>query len=69
MREMARRHGPRVVLRHLYEAGTPPAKRFRYALLGLDILSITEDRVTGVWAVADWLGLLVQAQAVTLAAP
>jgi voltage-gated potassium channel len=40
MREMARRHGPRVVLRHLYEAGTPPAKRFRYALLGLDILSI-----------------------------
>ena len=40
MREMARRHGPRVVLRHLYEAGTPPAKRFRYALLCLDILSI-----------------------------
>src|SRR3712207_171187 len=40
VREMARRHGFRVVLRHLYEAGTPPAKRFRYALLGLDILSV-----------------------------
>ncbi|MDO9710433.1 potassium channel family protein [Paracraurococcus lichenis] len=37
---MARRHGLRVVLRHLYEAGTPAAKRFRYALLGLDILSV-----------------------------
>ncbi|MCB4823397.1 potassium channel family protein [Roseicella aerolata] len=37
---MARQHGLRVVLRHLYEAGTPPAKRFRYALLGLDVLSI-----------------------------
>src|SRR3954470_21040595 len=40
MREMARRHGWRVVLRHLYEAGTPPARRFRYALLGLDIISV-----------------------------
>ena len=40
MREMARRHGLRVVLRHLYEAGTPPARRFRYALLGLDIVSV-----------------------------
>lgn len=35
-----RHHSVRVVLRHLYEAGTPEAKRFRYALLGLDILSI-----------------------------
>lgn len=35
-----RRHGLRAVLRHLYEAPTPAAKRFRYALLGLDILSI-----------------------------
>jgi voltage-gated potassium channel len=35
-----RQHGLRAVLRHLYEAGTPPAKRFRYALLGLDIISI-----------------------------
>ncbi|TCZ64376.1 potassium channel family protein [Roseicella aquatilis] len=35
-----RQHGLRVVLRHLYEAGTPRAKRFRYALLVLDILSI-----------------------------
>jgi voltage-gated potassium channel len=35
-----RRHGPRVVLRHLYEAMTPEAKRFRYALLVLDLLSV-----------------------------
>jgi voltage-gated potassium channel len=35
-----RHHSFRVVLRHLYEAGTPQAKRFRYGLLGLDILSI-----------------------------
>lgn len=40
MRDMARRHGFRVVLRHLYEAGTPQAKRFRYALLCLDIVSV-----------------------------
>lgn len=40
VREMARRHGTRTMLRHLYEAGTLPARRFRYALLGLDILSI-----------------------------
>lgn len=33
-------HGLRVVLRHLYEAATPQAKRFRYALLALDIVSI-----------------------------
>lgn len=37
---MARQHGLRVVLRHLYEAATPPAKRFRYALLALDLLSV-----------------------------
>lgn len=35
-----REHGLRVVLRHLYEAATPAAKRFRYALLALDLVSI-----------------------------
>lgn len=40
LREALREHGLRVLLRHLYEAGTPEAKRFRYALLGLDLLSI-----------------------------
>lgn len=40
MREMARQRGLRVLLRHLYEAATPQAKRFRYALLCLDIISI-----------------------------
>ncbi|MCO6418233.1 potassium channel family protein [Siccirubricoccus sp. KC 17139] len=35
-----RRHGWRVRLRHLYEAPAPEAKRFRYALLGLDALSL-----------------------------
>lgn len=40
LRQALRRHGPRVVLRHLYEAMTPEAKRFRYALLALDLLSV-----------------------------
>ncbi|MBY0332421.1 MAG: potassium channel family protein [Acetobacteraceae bacterium] len=40
LREALREHGLRVLLRHLYEAATPEAKRFRYALLGLDLLSI-----------------------------
>jgi voltage-gated potassium channel len=40
LREALRRHGPRVVLRHLYGAMTPEAKRFRYALLALDLLSV-----------------------------
>ena len=35
-----REHGWRVVLRHLYEAMTPEAKRFRYGLLLLDIVSV-----------------------------
>ncbi len=35
-----RGHGRRAVLRHLYEAMTPEAKRFRYALLALDVASI-----------------------------
>jgi hypothetical protein len=35
-------------------------------VLGLDILSIADDRVTAVWAVADWLGLLMQAGQVAL---
>lgn len=48
--------------------GDVPASGRVLGALGLDIL-ISEDRVTGVWAVADWLGLLVQAQAITLAAP
>lgn len=40
LREALREHGARVVLRHLYEASTPAAKRFRYALLALDGVSI-----------------------------
>ncbi|MBX9702306.1 MAG: potassium channel family protein [Acetobacteraceae bacterium] len=40
LRQALREHGLRVLLRHLYEAPTPEAKRFRYALLGLDMLSI-----------------------------
>lgn len=32
--------GRRVRLRHLYEAMTPAAKRFRYGLLALDLLSV-----------------------------
>ena len=40
LRDAVRRHGVRVVLRHLYEATTPVAKGFRYLLLGLDVLSI-----------------------------
>ena len=35
-----REHGRRVVLRHLYEAMTPEAKRFRYGLLALDLVSV-----------------------------
>jgi voltage-gated potassium channel len=40
LREALREHGPRVLLRHLYEAATPEARRFRYVLLGVDLLSI-----------------------------
>ena len=40
LREALRAHGPRVLLRHLYEATTPEARRFRYVLLGIDLLSI-----------------------------
>ncbi|WP_200305428.1 potassium channel family protein, partial [Paracraurococcus ruber] len=40
VRDLARRHGLRAMLRHLYEATTPEARRFRYALLGLDLLSV-----------------------------
>lgn len=35
-----REHGQRVLLRHLYEAMTPEAKRFRYGLLLLDAVSV-----------------------------
>lgn len=35
-----RQHGIRAVLRHLYDAATPEAKRFRYGLLALDLASI-----------------------------
>ena len=38
-------------------------------VLGLDILLIADDRVTGVWAVADWLDLLIQANGVALVGP
>jgi voltage-gated potassium channel len=34
------RHGKRAVLRHLYAAGTPRARHFRYGLLALDIVSV-----------------------------
>jgi voltage-gated potassium channel len=40
LREALRAHGPRVLLRHLYEAMTPEAKRFRYGLLALDLASV-----------------------------
>lgn len=36
----SRPHGLRAVLRHLYDAPSPDAKRFRYGLLALDIASI-----------------------------
>ena len=35
-----RTHSRRAVLRHLYEAMTPEAKRFRYGLLLLDVVSV-----------------------------
>jgi predicted ester cyclase len=35
-------------------------------VLGMDIFTITDDRVTEVWAVADYLSLLMQAGAASL---
>ena len=41
MTDVERRgHGRRVLLRHLYEAMTPEARRFRYGLLLLDAASV-----------------------------
>lgn len=64
-----RLHGQRVVLRHLYEAMTPEAKRFRYALLLLDIASVGWivaasflDRTTFVLTVDVLLGLVLLAE-------
>jgi predicted ester cyclase len=36
-------------------------------VLGMDIFAIRQDRVFAVWAVADYLGLLMRAKAVNLA--
>jgi voltage-gated potassium channel len=69
LRDAIREHGLRVVLRHLYEAATPEAKRFRYALLGLDLLSIGWivaasfiGATPGVLAVDAVLGLVLLAE-------
>jgi predicted ester cyclase len=35
--------------------------------LGMDIVTIRDDRVVAVWAIADYLGLLTRAEAVALA--
>ena len=35
-------------------------------MLGMDIFTITDDRVSEVWAVADYLSLLMQAGAASL---
>jgi SnoaL-like polyketide cyclase len=47
--------------------GEVPASGAAVAVTGLDIFTVDEDadRVTAIWAVADWLGLLVQAGAVS----
>jgi hypothetical protein len=47
--------------------GEVPASGVAVAVNGLDIFTVDEDadRVTAIWAVADWLGLLVQAGAVS----
>jgi predicted ester cyclase len=37
--------------------------------VGMDIFAIRNDRVFAVWAVADYLGLLMRAEAVALARP
>jgi hypothetical protein len=38
-------------------------------LLGMDIVAIRQDRVSAVWAITDYLGLLIRANAVNLANP
>ena len=47
--------------------GDVPASGAAVSVTGLDIFTVDEDddRVTAVWAVADWLALLVQAGAVS----
>ena len=45
----------------------PTGRRLRFA--GLDIFTLVDDRVVGVWAIADYLGLLADAGAVALVQP
>ena len=59
--------------RHTGPLSTPlgdvPATGGVLEVLGLDILAVADDRVTGVWAVADWLGALHQAGRLALVDP
>jgi predicted ester cyclase len=56
--------------RHIGPLTTPlgdlPATGEVLTVLGLDLFVLADSRVTGVWAVADWLGLLIQAGRVAL---
>jgi voltage-gated potassium channel len=68
LREAVRRHGARVVLRHLYEASTPVAQGFRYLLLGLDVLSIAWIVTASFYGPVPWVLALDAALGVLLLA-
>jgi SnoaL-like polyketide cyclase len=59
--------------RHVGPLATPlgevPATGRMVDSLAIDILTIADDRVTGIWVVGDELGRLLQLGAVTLAQP
>jgi hypothetical protein len=70
------RHGVAVVLRQVgrhagplsTQLGDVEATGRSFDVLGIDLLTITEGRVSDIWVVADELGRLVQLGAVALAA-
>jgi hypothetical protein len=56
--------------RHVGSLETPlgpiPPTGKQLSVLGMDIFAIADDRVEAVWAVADFLGLMIEAGAVAL---
>jgi hypothetical protein len=59
--------------RHVGSMRTPlgtvgPTGRM-FDVLGIDVLTVRDDRISRIWVVADELGRLAQLEAVTLAAP
>jgi hypothetical protein len=49
--------------------GTAPPTGRRFDVLGIDVLTVSEGRISGIWVVADELGRLAQLGAARLTSP